>query len=80
MTESWERPPAPARHGSIGSAHLDAEGAIVLELRATNGRGLVGDARLVYPRTHPQYPEILEHLGGLVPGQSKPVPPWPDRR
>lgn len=79
MTESWDRPPA-GRGGSIGSAHLDEDGAIVLDLRATNGRGIVGDARLVYPRAHPQYREILEHLGGLEPGTSKPVPPWPDRR
>ena len=79
MTESWEKRPA-RRGGSIGSAFLDEEGSIVLDLRATNGRGVVGDARLVYPRSHPKYASILEHLGGLAPGETKQVPPWPERR
>ena len=80
MTEAWERPPAPPRGESIGTAHLDEEGAIVLDLRATNGRGIVGDARLVYPKTDARYREILDHLGGLAPGETKRVRPWPERR
>lgn len=35
-------------------------------------------ARLVYPPTHPEYEKIIEHVGGLQPGQQKLVPPWPD--
>lgn len=80
MSDPWDMRPPERRRGSIGAAFLDGDGAVVLDLRATDGRGVVGDARLVYPRSHPQYREILEHLGGLEPGETKPVPPWPDRR
>lgn len=62
---------------SIGVATMQSDGTIVLELRA-EGPDIRGDARIVYPKDHPQYKSVLEHLGGLEPGQSKPVPPWPD--
>ena len=38
----------------------------------------VGDSRLVYGKDHPQYRQVLQHLGGLEPGETKPVPPWDD--
>jgi hypothetical protein len=62
----------------IGSATMRDDGTIELVLRAEGPGGLVGDALLVYPVGHRQYREILEHLGGLAPGETKPVPPWPD--
>ena len=60
----------------IGTAHMLEDGTVVLDLRAQGPGGQRGDARLTYPKDHPQYREVLEHLGGLTPGQSKPVPPW----
>ncbi len=39
---------------------------------------MVGDALLTYAPDHPQYQKILTHVGGLRPGESKPVPPWPE--
>lgn len=62
----------------IGTARMDRDGTIVLDLRAEDEGGAVGVGRLVYPPAHPQYQRVLEHLGGLEPGQSKPVPPFPD--
>ena len=62
---------------SIGSATMDADGTIVLQLRA-EGPDAVGDALLRYAKDHPEYAKVLQHLGGLKPGESKPVPPWPD--
>ena len=62
---------------SIGVATMETDGTIILQLRTNNG--LHGHARLVYPPTHPEYPDILKHLNGLKPGEPKPVPPWPDR-
>jgi hypothetical protein len=57
---------------------MERDGTIVLDLRAEDAAtGAVGDARLVYPPGHAEYREILAHLGGLAPGESKPVPPWP---
>jgi hypothetical protein len=64
---------------SIGMAAMNADGAIVLQLRATGPEGELGDAQLVYTPTHPQYQEVLKHLGGLRPGERKLVSPWPEK-
>lgn len=61
---------------SIGVAQMISDGTVVLDLRAIAGGGQ-GEARMVYPPSHPRYREIVEHLGGLKPGETKPVPPWP---
>ena len=62
---------------SIGTATMEADGTIVMQLRAV-GPGMVGDAQIKYPKSHPEYAGVLKHLGGMTPGQTKPVPPWPD--
>lgn len=62
---------------SIGSATMQPDGTIVLQLRAGGGGGPVGDGRFSYPPGHPQYSMILRHLGGLRPGETRPVPPFP---
>jgi hypothetical protein len=63
----------------IGNAAMAEDGTITLYLRAESPGGIVGDGRLVYKKDDKGYAEVLEHLGGLQPGQSKPVPPWPDK-
>lgn len=67
--------PAP----SIGSATMRADGTIALQLRAEGPGGAIGDALLTYAPDDERYREVLDHLGGLEPGQTKPVPPWPTR-
>ncbi len=68
----------PDEPKTIGMATMSADRTIVLQLRAEDPKThAIGDARLVYPPSHAQYAEILKHLGGLTPGQSKPVRPWP---
>ena len=62
----------------IGTATMKEDGTVVLFLRAETGDGLVGDGMVQYPPGHPNYHEVLDHLGGLEPGENKPVPPWPD--
>lgn len=62
---------------SIGQAWLEPDGTLVLQLRAQTP-GLLGDGCLRVSPREPRYQEYLAHLGGLVPGQVKPVPPWPD--
>ncbi len=64
---------------SIGVARMEADGTIDLQLRAEGPGGTVGDALIRYPVGHPQYRQILKHVGGLEKGQSKPVPPWPEK-
>ncbi|MBI5486652.1 MAG: hypothetical protein HY905_04925 [Deltaproteobacteria bacterium] len=68
----------PTAANSIGSATMEADGTIVLMLRAEGEGGLVGDAMFSYPPDHAEYQSVLDHLCGLEPGQSKPVPPWPE--
>ena len=69
---------AASEQESIGVATMDANGAITLRLRAEGPDGLVGESLFVYPPSHEDYQYVLDHLGGLEPGQSKPVPPFPD--
>ena len=64
---------------SIGSATMKKDGTILLQLRATGEGGVVGDALFTYKKGHHRYQKIIERVGGLEPGQSKPVPPWPDK-
>jgi hypothetical protein len=61
---------------SIGSARMEEDGTIILELRAEGPKGLTGDALLRYPPGHPEYSDVLRHLGGLKKAEIKQVPPW----
>ena len=55
---------------------MEPDGTIVLDLRTELPNG-VGHGRLRYPPSHKDYKDVLSHLGGLKPGESKRVPPWP---
>ena len=70
--------PDPA-NDCIGSATMAADGTITLNLRAEGQRGEIGDSALAYPPGHAQYREVLDHLGGLKPGEDKCVRPWPEK-
>jgi hypothetical protein len=62
---------------SIGSATMQDDGTIVLNLTVVTP-DMIGDGQLQYKPTDLEYAEVLSHLDGLKPGESKPVPPWPD--
>ncbi len=68
--------PATPDRTSIGTARMEADGTIVLDLIARQD-GTTGHGRLIYPRGHADYDMILRHLGGLRPGETKAVPPFP---
>jgi len=79
--EASMNPKAPAKEplpSSIGQAVMLEDHTVVLYLRAEGPGGLKGDAKLSYPPNHKDYDMILRHVGGLKPGDSKPVPPFPD--
>jgi hypothetical protein len=61
---------------SIGQATMEPDGTIVLRLRAEGPGGMRGEGLFRYPPDHPQYRSVLDHLGGMRPGENKPVPPW----
>jgi hypothetical protein len=60
---------------SIGTAEMAADGTIMLHLQS-----LWPDPKentdLPFAPDDPQYNEIKQHLGGIEPGQSKPIPPF----
>ena len=64
-----------SEHESIGSARMLADKSVQLRLRAERGVA-VGDAVFVLVPGDARYTEVLQRIGGLVPGQEKPVPPW----
>ena len=64
---------------SIGKATMTKEGTIFLYLRAEGENGEEGDGLLTYSPDHPKYQDILKHLGGLKPGESKPVRPFENK-
>jgi hypothetical protein len=65
-----------AEEASIGTARMLADGTIVMLLMRAPGVGPV-HARAEYPPGHPQYATVLRHVGGLRPGEVKPVRPFP---
>jgi hypothetical protein len=67
---------AAEQRGSIGQATMQPDGTIVLRLRAEGPGGMRGDGLFRYPPDHPQYRSVLHHLGGMRPGENKPVPAW----
>lgn len=56
---------------------MDENLTISMKLRA-EGPGVIGVGTLVYPKDHPNYAEILSHLGPMKPGQEVNVLPFPD--
>ncbi len=67
-------PPCSAA-ASIGVAHMSRKGVMTLRIRSLPP-GPIGEGELRYAPGDPHYREIRQHLGRILPGQSKPVRPW----
>lgn len=65
---------------SIGVATQEADGTIVLELRATTDDGTIGDALIRYPPGDPNYAIVAKHVGPIPPGGSVFVRPYPSAK
>ena len=70
-----EQPVPCEQVASIGVATMAADGTSTLRVH-TLPPGPIGHGMLQFPPTHAQYQDIFKHLGGLAPGEAKPVPPW----
>ncbi len=61
----------------IGDATMLEDGTIVLKMRRTcDGIHVSGTKK--YETTNPQYRDVLDHMGGMKPGETKLVPAWDD--
>ena len=60
--------------GSIGVATMTPDGTITLQIQTPQQAITAGV--LSYKRDDKQYARIFSHLGGIRPGERKPVPPW----
>src|ERR1700757_1949813 len=63
------------RIDSVGRADMSADVTITLRLRSL-WPNPIAESELVYAPDDPQYEEIKHHLGGIKPGESKPVAPF----
>jgi hypothetical protein len=70
------RPARLSNVASIGTANMEPDGTITLSLQADGGAGTVGHSTISYPPNDPYYRDVLAHVGGLLPGESKGLPPW----
>ena len=61
----------------IGTATMADDRVIQMELVSFGCDGMIAHGRIAVPPSDPRYAEYLQHLGGLEPGQTKPVPAWP---
>src|ERR1700727_787089 len=60
----------------IGKATMAPDGTIKLDLLGDEESNYA-IAHMEYKKTNPDYPAILAHLGGIKPGETKPVTAWP---
>ena len=60
---------------SVGRASVSADGTITLQLRSL-WPDPIAETQLVFAPDDPQYADIKRHLGGITPGEIKPIPPW----
>jgi hypothetical protein len=60
---------------SIGSATMTPDGVITLQIRSLPP-GPIAEGLIRYTPGDAKYEEIKQHLGGISPGETKPVRPW----
>jgi hypothetical protein len=66
--------------GPIGTATMAADGTVTLWLRAElPNHGGVAHGTIAYRPDNRQYRDVLLHVGGLKPGETKLVKPWLDK-
>jgi hypothetical protein len=61
----------------VGDARMLDDGTIVINMRRT-ADGINVSGVFNYPVTDPHYKEVLDHIGGMKPGETRLVPAWDD--
>jgi hypothetical protein len=62
---------------SVGIATMQPDGSIAVRVKISPRSDQ--EAVLVLYPGDATYERMIEHVGGLMPGESKPIPPWPDQ-
>ena len=68
---------AAERVPSVGTATMQTDITIVMQL-VSLPPGPIAHATMTVKPSDKTYKEILDHIGGLKPGETKSVPAWPD--
>jgi hypothetical protein len=61
----------------IGDARMTEDGTIIVNMRRT-ADGINVSGIVKYRVDDPHYKEVLDHLGGMRPGETRLVPAWDD--
>lgn len=72
-----DRPPEQPAPKDVGSAYMDEDGVLEMSLRTESADGMIGEALLVIRPDDPRYAQMVQHLGGLKPGEGCAIPPFP---
>ena len=68
----------PTPEPSVGVARMLENGTILIGIRGPAVDGPLQAVLMVEPGDT-NYQQILDHVGGLKPGETKSIPPWPDQ-
>jgi hypothetical protein len=70
--------PTPTKTGDpIGSVTMNADGSLVMDLSSVQCDGMIAEGRINVRPADSNYQEILNHVGGLKPSETKVVLAWP---
>lgn len=69
----------PGAEKSVGIATMLQNGTILVGVSGPDS-GSRAQAVLMVEPGDSNYQLIIDHLGGLKPGETKPIPPWPDQK
>jgi hypothetical protein len=71
-------PLAPSPAASVGVATMLPNGTILVGVPGPGGESRAQAVLMVEPGDS-TYQPIIDHVGGLKPGETKSIPPWPSR-
>jgi hypothetical protein len=70
----------PTRTGDIiGTVFMRPDLSLSIRLRSVQCDGMLAEGILDLKPGEPNYQVVIDHVGGLQPNETKPVPAWPTR-
>jgi len=77
ITPDVPQPPQEVAPATVGSAYMRDDGTLEMSLRAVASDGTIGEALMIVAPTDSRHAEMVKHLGGIAPGEGRPIPPFP---